>query len=250
MVPSTLEDKAAAEGQRAPWLPQLPMHIREPGAGYAPVTSKPKGAAGVLGWWPMLLAKGLPAHQDWSAPAVVLLDASAAADEEALHRSWRRWLQLFNTLQFMRGTVLATGDGLAGHDYDALAPVAAETAPAQPAGQAALNAAWQVVVEQALELLTPGLKQLAHAGAAPPDVGLELVDAKGRVSADSELAWVQEQVVVLRPDQEDLIELWGAEGWKVVLLDESLDLVKGAAWTAAVAASLGLELNLNEGGAA
>lgn len=250
MVPSTAEDKVAAEGQRAPWLAQLPMHVREPGAGYAPVTSKQNSAAGVLGWWPMLLAKGLPAHQAWSAPAVVLLDASVASDEEDLHRAWRQWLQLFNTLQFMRGVLLVTGDGLAGHDYDGLVPVSVGTAPAQPAGQAALNAAWQAVVEQALEPLAKGLKQLAQAGSTPPEVGLELVDTKGRVSADSELAWVQEQVVVLRPDQEDLIELWGAEGWKVVLLDESLDLVQGAPWAVAVASSLGLELNLNEGGAA
>src|SRR5690606_3613684 len=119
--------------------------------------------AAVLGWWPMLLAKGLPAHQDWSAPAVVLLDASAAADEDALHRSWRRWLQLFNTLQFMRGTLLATGDGVAGHDYGGFVPVGVGTPPAQPAGQAALNAAWQMVMAQSLELLAPGLKQLAQA---------------------------------------------------------------------------------------
>ncbi|CAM5796916.1 DUF1998 domain-containing protein [Rhizobacter fulvus] len=250
MVPPTLDDKATADGQRAPWLPQLPLHVREPGPGFAPVMSKANGPASVLGWWPLLLAKGLPSHQDWSAPGVVLLDASAAADEDSLHRAWRRWLQLFNALQFMRGTLLVTGDGLAAHDYEGLGPVTAGMAPAQPAEQAALNAAWQAVVEQALEVLVPGLKQLAKSGSTLPEVGLELVDAKGRVSADCELAWVQEKVVVLRPDQADLAEVWGAEHWKVFLLDETMHLVAGAPWAAAAAASLGLELNLNEGGAA
>jgi DEAD/DEAH box helicase domain-containing protein len=250
MVPPTAEDKVVAEIQRAHWFPQMPMHVREPGAGFAPVMSKANGAACVIGWWPMLLAKGVPEHQDWSAPAAVLLDASAAADEEALHRAWRRWLQLFNTLQFMRGTILATGDGLAGHDYAGLAPATAGTPAAQPAGQAALNLAWQEVLEQAMEVLVPGIKQLALSGAAPPEVGLELVDAKGRVSADSEMAWVQDKLVVLRPDQADLVELWGEEGWKVVLLDEALTLVVGVPWAAAVAGSLSLELNVNEGGAA
>jgi DEAD/DEAH box helicase domain-containing protein len=250
MVPSSSEDKAAAEAHRAPWLPHLPLHVREPGPGFAPVMSKANGAASVLGWWPLLLAKGLPAHQNWAAPNVVMMDASAAGDEDALHRAWRRWLQLFNTLQFLPGTVLVTGDGLAAHDYDALAPATAGTTPAQPAAQAALNAAWQAVVEQALEALAPGLKQLAQSGASLPEVGLELVDTKGRVAADCELAWVQEKVVVLRPDQTDFVELWGAESWKVVLLDEAMNLVAGVPWSVAAAASLGLELNVNEGGAA
>lgn len=249
MVPSTAEDKTVAEAQRAPWLAQLPVYLREPGPGFAPVMSKANGAASVLGWWPLLLAKGLPVHQDWAAPATVLLDAAAAPDEDALHRAWRRWLQLFNTVQFLPGTYLVTSDGLAAHDYDPLAPAKAGTPPAQPATQAAFNAAWQAVVENVLDLLVSGLKQLAQSGAALPEVGLELVDEKGRVSADSELAWVQEKVVVLRPDQSDLIELWGAESWKVVLLDEAMNLVAGAPWAAAAAASLGLELNMNEGGA-
>jgi hypothetical protein len=120
---------------------------------------------------------------------------------------------------------------------------------AQSADQAALNATWHAVVEQVLEALIPGLKQLAKAAAMPPEVGLELLDAMGRVSADSELAWVSDKVVVLRPDQVDFVELWGAENWKVVLLDETMSLAAGEPWTAAVASCLGLELNVNEGGA-
>ena len=212
--------------------------------------SKKNGAASVIGWWPLLLARGLPEHQDWAAPAAVLLDASAAEDEGALHRAWRLWLQLFNTLQFMRGTLLVTADGLAARDYEGLAPFTASTPPAQPAAQAALNVVWHAVVENAVEALVPGLKQLAQSGATPPEVGLELMDAKGRVSADSELAWVQEKVVVLRPDQADFAELWAAESWKVVLLDDAMTLVAGEPWAATAAASLGLELNKNEGGAA
>lgn len=250
MVPSTAEDKTAAEAQRAPWLAQLPVYLREPGPGFAPVMSKANGAASVLGWWPLLLAKGLPVHQDWAAPGAVLLDAAAAPDEDALHRAWRRWLQLFNTVQFLPGTYLVTSDGLAAHDYDPLAPAKAGTPPAQPATQAALNGAWQAVVAQVLDELVSGLKQLAQSGATLPEVGLELVDEKGRVSADSELAWVQGKVVVLRPDQSDLVELWDTENWKVILLDDTMNLVAGAPWAAAAAAGLGLELNMNEGGAA
>jgi DEAD/DEAH box helicase domain-containing protein len=250
MVPPTAEDKAVAEAQHAPWLAQLPMYFREPGAGFAPVVAKANGAASVMGWWPTILAKGLPTHQDWSAPGVVLLDASIAPDEETLHQAWRRWLQLFNTLQFMPGVLLTTSDGIKARDYDAL-PISTMGAPAgQPAAQTALNAAWQEVAQQALSALVPGLKQLAQSGAAPPEVGLELVDAKGRVTADSELAWLQERVVILRPDQSDLESFWTAEKWQVVVLDETLILVAARPWVSCVAEVLGLEIITNEGGAA
>jgi len=201
----------------------------------------------VLGWWPLLLARGLPTHQDWTAPGAVVLDASVAADEEALHLAWRRWLQLFNALQCMPGMLLTTSDGLLARDYDAVTPIASGVAPAQPAAQAALDAAWQEVIRQVPAALAPGLRHLARSGAAPPEVGRELMDARGRVAADCELAWLQEQVVILRPDQADLADCWGVERWNVVVLDESLTLEP---WLARVAVRLGVDIRTNEGGAA
>jgi len=203
-----------------------------------------------MGWWPLKLAKGIPKNQNWAAPAVVMLDVEAAEDEEDLHRAWRRWLQLFNTVQFMPGTLLVTSDGLAAHDYDTLPQTTAGAPPGRGPDQAALNAAWQSVIEQALESLTQGLKQLARSGATIPEVGVELVDPKGRVSADSELAWEKEKVVVLRPDQADLVEQWSSENWKVVILDTVMNLAAGIPWATATAASLGLNLNLTEEGTA
>jgi DEAD/DEAH box helicase domain-containing protein len=82
------------------------------------------------------------------------------------------------------------------------------------------------VLEQALEALAPGLKQLAQSGASPPEVGLELVDTKGRVAADCELAWVQEKLASCGPTRR-ISSSWGCRGWKVVLLDEAMNLVAG-----------------------
>lgn len=250
MVPATQQDKAAVHTQCAPWWPRLPAHLREPGAGFAPMASKGNGAARVLGWWPMLLAKGLPAQSGWLAPVVVLLNPPDAVNEEALHWAWRHWLQLFNTLQFLNGSLLVTSDGLSANDYDGLVPVAADTAPAQPPGQAALNEAWQAVLEQTMDALVPGLRQLARSGATWPEVGLELLDAKGRIAADAELAWVAQKLVVLRPDQADLVACWQEQGWQALVLNDGLDCVAQTPWAAAVAAGLGLECHVNEGGAA
>lgn len=247
MVPSTAEDKTACDSQRAHWLPKLPLYIREPGAGYAPVMSRPSGALSVLGWWPMLLAKGLPDAGSWTAPGAVMLDEPGAPDAESLHQAWRRWLLLFNTAQFLPGTLLAASSGLDAHDYEQLGALGKESAgAAKPAGVEALGGAWQQVLNQCIEALAAGLKTLATAGAAPPEVGMELADEKGNVLADAELTWVGEKLAVLRPDQDDLVDTWKAAGWTVELLDEALVSIQGQPWQAAVAGRLGLTLQKNE----
>ena len=113
-------------------------------------------------------------------------------------------------------------------------------------GQAALLAVWETTLEQTLDVLRPGLRRLAEAGAAVPEVGVELADEKGRVLADAELAWPTEKLVVLRDDQADLSEAWAAAQWKVVELDEGLVTSGGAPWQSVVAAALGLTLDNEE----
>jgi DEAD/DEAH box helicase domain-containing protein len=250
MIPATAEDRNAADKQRGQWLSQVPQSIREPGAGFAPVMSRQNGSTSLVGWWPMVLANGLPATAAWSAPGAVVIDPGSAANESELHQAWRRWLQLFNTVQFLAGTYLVTSDGLAAQDYEILEQTGDGAYPAQPTDQAAINAAWSSVVDQAARELMAGLKLLAAMGAKPPEVGLELADHKGQVLADSELGWSAEKLAVLRPDQADLTDIWGSEGWRVILLEEGLILSDGMPWEQAVAVSLGLNMNISEGGAA
>lgn len=247
MIPSTADDRAACDIQRAPWLSRLPLSVREPGPGYAPVMSRANGLAAIVGWWPMVLAKGLPVGAGWLAPVAAVLDDSAGADEQTLHREWRRWLQVSNACQFLPGMLMATASGLDAHDYDVLA-VGSTTisTPAQMGGQASLNAAWLQVLDQVMPPLAVGLKALAEAGAAPPDVGMELADEKGCVVADAELTWVDAKVAVLRPDQGDLCEAWVESGWTVRVLDEGLETTAGATWEQSVATDLGLALAKNK----
>jgi DEAD/DEAH box helicase domain-containing protein len=176
---------------------------------------------------------------------MLILNEAAAEGEEALQGAWRRWLQVFNLMQFLPGQLLATAAGLDGDDYAGLAEAVADTVstPAQAADQAALNGSWLQVLEQALSPLQPGLKQLAQAGATTPVVGYDLTDAKGRIQAEAELAWSSVWLAVLRPDQEDLAPTWRANGWHPLLLDEGLNLVAGRPWTLAVAERLGLHLS-------
>lgn len=250
MVPSTASDKSAADGQRAQWLPDLPLAVREPGSGFAPVMSRDNGAARVLGFWPMHVARAFPPPSAWAAPMVTLLDAGAASDGEAFHLAWRRWLQLFNTLQFLPGALMATAEGIQAHDYDGLM---FGTGVAPPAGTSAANPAlqaiWQHILDSVDAVIRPGLAKVAMAGGSAPEVGHELADARGRVLADSELAWPERMLVVLRVDQADLQGYWAGAGWAVVLLDAGENAVDGRPWYEPVAAKLQIVLIEDQGGA-
>ena len=247
MIPNTPADKADSDGQRAHWMPRLPLAVREPGAGFAPVMARSNGSATIVGWWAMALAKGLPLEGAWSSPAAVVFDESAASDEAALRSGWRRWLQLFNTAQFMPGVLMATTAGLDAHDYEVLgAAVAGVHAPATPAGLEGMAAAWRSVLEQTMPELAAGLNALAVSGAVPPEVGTELADEKGRVLADAELTWGDQKLALLRPDQADLAEAWRDAGWTAMVLDDSLEHAAGQPWVLAAAGVLGLMPNNNK----
>jgi DEAD/DEAH box helicase domain-containing protein len=188
----------------------------------------------------LLLAKGVPASNSWTAPGVVLLDEGQAEDEEDLHREWRRWLQLFNACQFLPGILLTTATGLDGHDYDVLG-IGDPTMSVL--GEPAVSGAWQDVMDQVQTPLRPGLAALANMGAAVPEVGAELADDRGRVVADAELAWSEKRVVLLRPDQSDLAEVWQVQIWVVCQLDDGLTLIEGHPWASVVATVLRLKNN-------
>lgn len=139
----------------------------------------------------------------------------------------------------MPGMLLTTAAGLDEHDYDMLV---FRTPTIPVSGEPAVNSAWQEVMDQAQHPLRLGLASLAKAGAALPEVGMELVDDKGRVVADAELTWVKRRVVVLRADQSDLAEVWHAQTWVICQLDESSTLIEDQPWASAVATILGLEM--------
>jgi DEAD/DEAH box helicase domain-containing protein len=209
--------------------------------------SRDNGPTAIVGWWAMALAKGLPIAGAWSSPGAVVLDESAAPDAESLHRSWRRWLQLYNTVQFLPGMLMVTASGLDGHDYEGLGALgSAANAPGKPPGQAGLGAAWLALLAQTLPELAAGLKALAAAGAMPPEAGTELADEKGKVLADAELTWADHKLALLRPDQADLAAAWLAAGWNPLALDDQLATVGGQAWVRVAAAALGLTLTDKE----
>lgn len=245
MVPNTREDAAACEYVKGQWTHPLPEHVRKPGKGFAPSISKSQDAlCRQFGNWPMAIDQsGSEGAANWSAPGVLVLEDISVESNDALHTAWRQWLHVFNTTQTLPAMWLVTTSGLDARDYDVLKPFPEQgVAPAQPATAAALGGAWQEVFGQALEEMKAGLQKLAQAGAPVPVSGLDLTNEKGKVVADGELCWVRQKFTVLRDDQSDLADEWTAQGWTVVVLDESMTSIDGTDWEIVVAVKLDLNM--------
>jgi DEAD/DEAH box helicase domain-containing protein len=148
-------------------------------------------------------------------PGFLVLDPAAAESELEQHLSWRRWLWLFNTLQYLPGVFLATRESLLGQDHNAITPMDGAK-PASGGGQAAQAAGWADVMDQVMEFLQPGLKELLDAGVPVPDeVGFEL-EEDGEVVAECELAWTTRKVVLLLEPHTDTAAIWTKRGWQTV----------------------------------
>jgi DEAD/DEAH box helicase domain-containing protein len=241
MVPGTEAEKSDCNDLIGQWQHRLPSHVRQSARGWAPSVAKTKGICRYFGLWPLEVAKSGAEAVNWNAPGVLVLDDSAATGEDQLHQAWRLWLHTFNTIQSLPGVCLVTSTGLDAQDYTEWAP-AEITTKAQPAHQAALNAAWDHVLSQAMKSMHPGLFDLAKAGAEPPEMGPELADEKGKVIADAELSWASAMLSVLRDDQSDLVKDWADRGWSVLVLDETQEKIDGKDWAAVVAEHLKLAL--------
>ena len=111
---------------------------------------------------------------------------------------------------------------------------------------AARTPAWAGALKSCVAYLQAPLGVLADAGAPAPEVGLELEGPKGECVADCELAWPEQKVVVLRPDQDDLAFIWTGYGWTVLQLRGEANLTDGQELVPALAQALGVTLSKTE----
>ena len=152
-------------------------------------------------------------------PGVVLLDRALTSDEKALHLAWRYWLRIFNLIQVLPGTVIATRENVSSHDLDFFEPEKLKKKDGTSID--GISSVWDQCIEKALSALHDGMKLLADANLPPPDeVGYEWSAGGRDVTAEAELCWLEQRVVVLMEHQFDYEPVWSNEDWTVVLAHE------------------------------
>ena len=147
--------------------------------------------------------KGDGAAQNEPIVVGLWMPSSGDPDAEKLAR-WQQMWQCLNLVLHLRSAWAGAPD-MPGLEALQGAPIL----QAQPGG---LSASWIEVFEVAARVLQSWLPSLAEAGLPAPVVGYELMDGKGRVLADAELAWPAHKVAFFLDDL-DAIDTFATEGW-------------------------------------
>ena len=160
-----------------------------------------------------------------AAPVVLLQWQPEELPEAELHRRWRHLWQCLNLL-------LPLPQLWAGHaDMTGLA--AFQESPLLLQAEHSLDSRWQTVLELAAQEVQPWLLAMANQADLLPDAGFELIDERGRILAEAELAWEELRIAVLLTDYQEDAAHFEARGWQVYLATESeppqalLDSLKG-----------------------
>ena len=137
---------------------------------------------------------------------------------------WHQMWQALNLLLHLRNTWVGSAD-MPGLEALQHAPLVNQQATG-------LSQAWAEALDLIGRELQAWATELAHLGVDVPAVGYELLDGKGRVVAEAELAWVDQQLVVLLPGSGGQA-LFAEKGWHCItatagdLPDELKNKLKG-----------------------
>jgi DEAD/DEAH box helicase domain-containing protein len=195
------------------------------------------------------LAYASGTREGLTAPGVLLLDDVNFKDVDTLHLNWRKWLALYNQQQMLPGMLLATRTGMDAGDCAGwtAAPQSGAGLGAASADQQILAKDWADAIDQTLDLLRPGLRELAALQALLPLIGHELANERNQVVAEAEMAWPDKRLVLLTAEQEDMADAWAGVGWTVLQLSENDLMLAGMPWPEAVV--LNLNNPMSAGGA-
>lgn len=140
-----------------------------------------------------------------SEPIVVGAWQDIGAPEEEIKQRWQQLWQIMNLLLPLRNLWLGTADmpGLP----------ALQDAPVLKASLGGVSSAWQDVMEVVAEEVHPWCLALANIGVTEAEPGYELLDGKGRVVAEAEVAWPSIRVAVFLPDTLEAATVFTSQSW-------------------------------------
>lgn len=138
----------------------------------------------------------------------------AGSDVERL-QLWQQLWQCLNLLLPLRH-IWVGNDAMAGLDN-------MHDCPVLQTKETDLPAEWECVAEVCDAMLQPFLAAMATRLPLPED-GFALLNDKGRVLAEAELAWPQRKVALLLPDNDEQALIFKQHHWHVCVLSDDFDV--------------------------
>ena len=146
--------------------------------------------------------------------ACSLEDSDDYIDGQGFESVWNGYLRLFNFMQFIPNTYFTTRQVKSDSNlFENLRPIEPDDKQA---------AKW----EDLKELIDPAyyglLDFLAENDLPEPEIGHELMDDKGKIIADAEVAWIDHCIAFLLPDQMHFSNLYIQRNWRVYNIETVL----------------------------
>jgi DEAD/DEAH box helicase domain-containing protein len=152
---------------------------------------------------------------------------------DSLKPAWQGFLRVYNLLQFLPAAGFTTHSGAASGLYEPIAWRYADAVlnPAAGSASVAIDPALEGLLEEVLGELREALQLFAAQGGALPQVAFELQNDRDEIVAEAELAWPDQRLAGLLPEQMAYTDIFGNAGWRCIELDETNHWVEQAlAW--------------------
>jgi len=142
-------------------------------------------------------------------------DAAHSREADDFRVAWRQFWLLFNLYQFLPDFTATTTEFIERFaDHIELTPAASQLQ------NAALTTDWEASAQYAHPDCQALLQACAVNHVSSPAIGYELTDSSGRIIATAELAWEEDRLAVLLPDQITAQPAFTDAGWQVFSPDQ------------------------------
>lgn len=143
-------------------------------------------------------------------------DDEEIARHPGYKEAWAGFLRASNLLQFLPLARISTSQGLASGLHAPIAPgVIAERESHLPTS----DQEFQLVAPELIGVL----RSLLAAGAPKPEIGYEMTDGRGEITAMAEIAWLDRKVALLTESQEVCRPDFERLGWRIPPHDAPLE---------------------------
>lgn len=153
-------------------------------------------------------------------PLLRIEDRYEQRQSEGFRDTWRKSLHASNLLQFLPRYEWINAENLGA---SVLVP---DAAPQGTAPHSTDSDALAEVIDYCDSRCQDLLRAVVSRGCTIPEIGFELMDSSGRVCAQAELAWPNDQIAVFLPEADESKSRFAAEGWSVFGIDNFPDDIK------------------------